>query len=722
MAMAALLLGGLCGFPQTASGLKPGVVLRNETVSLGFDEQYALISLADPVTGHEFIQSLPEHPILWALELETPEGTPLRINSAMESKRHLKRAAKGSEVSFTWSDIIAEGKPVGISVSVTVTLPKDGDRSFWRIAVDNTGSYKLQHVQFPYLSGISREGQPSAAIPRHNWGEMENAVKYTRGSYPSSIWPMQFLAMLEKESGLYLAYEDPTASFKFFDLKPGEFFTFTHFAENPTEAGNDFASPGPVAIGVCGNDWWKAAKMFRSWAIRQKWASRGPLTKESTIPEIGKQVGIWFNEGLNAEDAEPQKEALRAAAEFFKVPVASQLYTWHRSAFDTAYPEYFPARPAFKPLIEGVKDLNILITPYVNGRLQDVNVPSAKEATPAMVKTRAGKTYTEDYQSGATLAVMCPATEYWQNTMFRTAKTLVDDYRVNGIYYDQIAAAEPVMCFDPSHGHPLGGGSHWVDGYRKMLSRVKELKAPGGQPLFISSENNTDCYMDTVDAFLTWTPRHPNEIPLLTAVYNGYTLYFGSNAQVEDGDFASYAMYVGRDILWGTQPGWMGIDVQSDRAEYLRKWAQLRHAGKKFFQFGELVGELTPLAAPGKVKGRWRNIHRVENIFYDIEIDAVMSSVWKSPEGTLGVVIANFSGEEKTFAYKLKPSRYGVKLPEEGRWKANTIAFAGSQSLEVNEGEEIAREEKLKPWEVRMFELTPTGKAKRQGSNESQAQ
>ena len=38
-----------------------------------------------------------------------------------------------------------------------------------------------------------------------------------------------------------------------------------------------------------------------------------------------------------------------------------------------------------------------------------------------------------------------------------------------------IAAAGPAPCWDPSHGHALGGGSHWTSGYNRMLNLSRSL-------------------------------------------------------------------------------------------------------------------------------------------------------------------------------------------------------------------------------------------------------
>jgi len=688
-------------------------VLESDALHLGIDpDRFSLVSLKDRKAGHEFLESLPDSPFIWALNMQKPDGTDFILFANGEARRSIERSADGQTLTLVWSGLEVAGEADAMDVRVTITLPKGADRSHWTIKVDNRSKSSLMNVVFPHLSGISKAAQPTAAVPRNNWGGLEKNVTFTGGSYPCSYWPSQFLALLERDSGLYLAFEDPRATPKHFELKPGEFFTFRSFAENASLPGNDYETPGSVAIGVCGNDWWVAAKMFRRWALHQPWTKRGPLNKASSLPELAKTTGVWFNEILADEDPQNVISKFKAAQDYFKLPIALQIYTWHRPKFDTLYPEYFPARPNFQPVVDAVRASDTaFVVPYINGRLQDIAAPSGKEAKAWMARKRDGTHYNEEYGTGANFAVMCPATAYWQKTILDVATKLAGEYNVNGIYIDQIAAAEYAACFDASHGHPLGGGSYWVDGYRKMLEGVKQLRTREGNPLLITSENNTDCYMDVVDGFLIWTPRYAEEIPIMQAVYSGYTIYFASNAQVKpDTELLPYAMVVGRDVIWGVQPGWMPLEVETERSAYLRDASRLRHAGLKFFQFGELVGELKPLSDPGQVKGIWRNV--LGTAHEETALPAVMSTVWKSPEGSLGVAIANLSGEKKTFAYNLDPTVHGVSLAEGEQWRITKITSDSTTPLESAPGRSLSREEKLEPWEIRLIEIAPPGQGR----------
>lgn len=84
---------------------------------------------------------------------------------------------------------------------------------------------------------------------------------------------------------------------------------------------------------------------------------------------------------------------------------------------------------------------------------------------------------------------MCPATSYWQGKIADVVGTLVNSYGVDGVYIDQIGAAQPRLCWDPSHGHPLGGGAHWVAGYKSLLANAR---AQAGNNAMLVTESNAE--------------------------------------------------------------------------------------------------------------------------------------------------------------------------------------------------------------------------------------
>ena len=122
----------------------------------------------------------------------------------------------------------------------------------------------------------------------------------------------------------------------------------------------------------------------------------------------------------------------------------------------------------------------------------------------------------------AVFAVMCPHTEYWQTTIAQTVGALVAELGVDAVYIDQIAAAGPEPCWDPTHNHSLGGGDHWVSGYGAMLraARGAAVAARGAREsesendsrsTVLLTESNAEPFLSGIDIYLTlvgpWSSR-----------------------------------------------------------------------------------------------------------------------------------------------------------------------------------------------------------------------
>ena len=88
--------------------------------------------------------------------------------------------------------------------------------------------------------------------------------------------------------------------------------------------------------------------------------------------------------------------------------------------------------------------------------------------------------YFSQFASEQVFVVACPATEYWANVTADNVHRLVHGIGFDAMYLDQIASSVPTQCWDRSHGHPLGGGTWWTDGYLHVLRRAHA--AGGGNP------------------------------------------------------------------------------------------------------------------------------------------------------------------------------------------------------------------------------------------------
>jgi len=660
---------------------------------VGSNGPTALVRAADP------------KPLLWRVELRSPTkgAKPITIDNRVPAKCSARATA--TKLELRWDAIALDGQPDALSVRATIDLRPDQADSAWRIAVDNRSTrYGVWDVFFPVLASVSPDAAPDVAVPRSNWGMLYRATRQAlNGWYPCCNWPMQFLCIDGAADGLALACHDPEAWPKRFALTPGGEFRFQIHAPHQGVPARNYEQPFPIALANDAGSWWNGARAYRRWAVAgAPWTRKGPLATRKDTPRKLLGLGLWMLGGGHPREVVPR---MHQAAELFGIPIGIHWYNWHEIPFDTYYPNYFPTKPGFAEAVKELTAKGMVVMPYINGRLWDSGNENFKAALPFACKSTQGKPYIELYGSKRPLAVMCPATRFWQDKVHDICRRLMTDCGVNAIYIDQIAAAGPRLCYDTTHGHPLGGGAWWVDGYRKMLTRINAIAHADGRDVVITTENNTECYMDNADAFLTWNPRYDHEIPMMTAVYSGYTTYFSSPSNVND-TLTAFSASQGRDFLFGCQLGWMGWGLlepgNRPKALYLRDLARRRLAAAEFMTHGELVGELKPTHEIPSIEVTWGR-----NRPHTAVLPAVAATVWRSRGGHLAIAATNWDDQPHAFRYALAPSAWGGRTAEDGAVALHRLTLDGRSLVGYARGESFERTEMLRPREVLVLAVRP---------------
>jgi hypothetical protein len=241
---------------------------------------------------------------------------------------------------------------------------------------------------------------------------------------------------------------------------------------------------------------------------------------------------------------------------------------------------------------------------------------------------------------------MCPYTAQWQEKIAGLVDRLIKECGVDGVYIDQISAAHPVRCFNPNHGHPIGGGHFWVDGYRKLLDLVR-AKLP--KERMITTEESAECWVDQFDALLLVnTPSTAGTpIPLFPAVYSGRTVVFGFLYFPKDDLEKSlpFRAKMARCFVFGSQLGWVQpkLIMQPEfakEAEFLRNLAKCRSTGHKFLTYGRFLGLLDVRGDNPRVKGEGSGSFGGS---YKIDMPSVIGSSWLAEDGSVGIALANMS-------------------------------------------------------------------------------
>jgi hypothetical protein len=453
--------------------------------------------------------------------------------------------------------------PVGYGVDVPLPLSPSSDEQLSVASHAHKALHKAMSHDKHYRA---HSAAPSSAdATPFSWS----------ATYPSSSCAMQLMMVPSKSAGstLYFASHDSNGWIKSFSMsvstsgKPLASLGLHIGASNASVAqfwddgfdGSGLLPGDALVLGVVIGDWWDGASVYRSWALdNAAWTSAGPIAERSDYPAWMVHNHVWVNSGwqphdiFNRTQGDPAVVLQRVSdiVQRFGFAPALHWYEWDTILFDTHYPEYFPPRPGFQNTTAALQALGVHIVPYINGRIFDIGTQSwvqdeaehfaAKQKSAEHIDDSDVKIYVETYGSGATFAVMCPATNYWETKISSVTEVLSQTYNVDGVYIDQIAAAGPAACYDPTHTHARGNGDWWMTGYGALLADAQQSAKK--QTAFVT-ESNAEPYMGGIDGYLTLVAFGVDYVPdgsamslcpVFPSVYGGYYNGFGAEFPQSD--------------------------------------------------------------------------------------------------------------------------------------------------------------------------------------------
>jgi len=287
-------------------------------------------------------------------------------------------------------------------------------------------------------------------------------------------------------------------------------------------------------------------------------------------------------------------------------------------------------------------------------------LPSA--ALPGATKQRNGEYYVEVYGSGQNLVPMCPTQQVWQDKVEEIVLRLMSpECNVDGVYIDQVAAAQPRECFDAGHGHPLCGGHWWTtDGYWPMLTKLNAMIDERYPEKFLTTECNAEPYTHVFDGYLTWHFQYNDAIPLFAAIYAGKIMTF--SRAFNGNDQQAHRMKIGQAFAWGEQLGWISpaiVDEQPVTAGFLRRCARIRYKLLPYLARGymarppQVVGDIPDVTADWAWSGAW-----------PVTTSVLQRGAWRAEDGSTAFVFANVTEDARAFTWNLDPGRYDLPAGE----------------------------------------------------------
>ncbi|MBT7056334.1 MAG: hypothetical protein HN976_14690 [Lentisphaerae bacterium] len=560
------------------------------------------------------------------------------------------------------------------------------------------GGLVLDAVIFPNVSvSVSADG---ALI----WPRLEGVLDSTAGArihsqgvdasysfaYPGSM-SMQCLGWQEEGRGLYLDSHDTEGWSKTWKVSGeadgGARFQIWHLAPREKRPDGAFAVPYPISLGSFDGSWFDLGCIYRRWALTTSRASRGPDERRESY--VGDLACWGWNRGRITDVCPPVKELARRIG----LPVALDWYWWHKHGYDTEYPDYFPPREGRDAFMAAVRDLQaheVRTQVYTNGVGYDLDGASWLPDGPDCViqkedgelKAVAYNTYTKHR-----LAHGCGASALWRGKVFEVVRQ-AHALGLDGLYIDMVsnvAGADP--CFNPRHGHALGGGHYQVEGFRKMWQTLRDA-----YPSFVlSTEAPSEVFMDLIDAFITINTSNERlgsshePIQLWNAVYHGRAVCFGNYA-LPDGippfdelwpqeyrrtldqeqDWQAlcpdqFAIELARTVVGGMQPMVANLKmthlespIYAQDMAFLVEVSRFYHSHREWLLWGEMLppGELQcPDVAVQFLQRMIFTAPGQEKLITKNE-PGVLYSAWRAPSGEALAVLSNYTREAQSVGYR----------------------------------------------------------------------
>lgn len=654
-----------------------------------------------------------------------------------------RRTATGEQVVLKWSGLSLPEAERSVDVTVTVDLPSDSAQSFWRIAADSRAAqWGLWEVRFPVLN-LARPtrdaGRPVGFLQPYRYGVLRPDVFQTPklfARYPTAMMHMQFVALLG-DVGIYLAAHDTSGYYKSFELntdtasRAATCFELTIEPSGRGARATRYESPFAFVLGTFKGDWFDAAQTYRRWAVTQPWCAKGPLAQRRDVPAWCKDATLVLkNNGLEyvvappdavstaGREIGPNAAAFAALLKAYGGPVGSIWYGWWKQDFSkSAVPKggavtSMNLGQRVEPvtgLTDALKRLHaqgaqsfayIQSVIYDQGRTRDGDSGAMQ---PFAARTLDGPEALYGDKSFACWC-MCHSTAAWQQRLSELGVRAVRDFGFQGVYLDSFGRSV-AECFNPDHGHPVGGGGFITAGTHKLGESVRNAIKAVNPDAATSAESAVEQHIDIVDLNLLSYCTISDGVPLWAAVYHDYSMQYGrslgtDNLYVDGGHLFIMGAQIGRLFARDDPPAILKPGAETyDR--YLRQLVTLKRQCGDFLTLGRM---LRPVVIT-------TDLPRVTNgAAQKVNLPVVLTSSWQSADKRAAVVFLNLGDEDRAFDFECDLAEYGFAAGTPLAVARRTISGV-VPAAPVTAGKWKGAE-KLAPHEVVILELTAAGPAK----------
>jgi len=254
---------------------------------------------------------------------------------------------------------------------------------------------------------------------------------------------------------------------------------------------------------------------------------------------------------------------------------------------------------------------------------------------------------------------------------------MLERENVGGFYLDVMQGCS-LPCYWTPHGHTAAGGDSMTRGMHELVEIIANAVKARDPQAITTGENASENMIDVTDGVLQVTLWPENTAPIFAAVYQDYILRYGLELSAGAGWRGRYEDTWQQDAFFiecaslfveGMQVGRIRLRPRDNNISFRRPEHRemlnflgrvvgyyRQDVAKKFLVYGQLMrllAFLEPSPMPMLAYGSY--LDKSSGRF-----PALMSGVFRSEDGELGMFVVNASAKELAFRAELAPTRYGM--------------------------------------------------------------
>ena len=217
---------------------------------------------------------------LWTAEFSDGTNRAKRVKACAHEAAACERTETDAALTLVWRDVPLGGERGVLDATVTIEKRPDGSQA-WNLAFANRSPrWTLMTTAFPRLNRVTPDGAGDVLLPSNDHGA-QIFRKRTAQPKPFRRAYLGYCPMIAGfflgTDGLYFVPEDPEARIKSLLVEGEQNACYETTVENAGVPGKAAEGPRyPVVLAPLKGDWWSFARRYRAYALKQKWAARGP--------------------------------------------------------------------------------------------------------------------------------------------------------------------------------------------------------------------------------------------------------------------------------------------------------------------------------------------------------------------------------------------------------------------------------------------------------------